>query len=104
LRFDWDGGLIEKYGRIFNFDPARYQYDDSTDTIEFNGFIIAGKNKLFPTKGVSNTFLTGRQWGFAPRVGLAWSPRKFNDKVVVRAGMGLYYDRRALLVSLARIR
>ncbi len=93
LRFDWDGGLTEKYGRIFNFDPSRYGYDDATDTITSNGFIIAGNNKLFPTKGVSNTTLTGRQWGLAPRLGAAWSPKKFNDKVVVRAGVGMYYDR-----------
>jgi hypothetical protein len=98
LRFDWDGGLTEKYGRIFNFDPSRYTYDDTSDTIDpsgtgMNGFIIAGNNKLFPTKGVSNTTLTGRQWGLAPRLGIAWSPRRFNDKVVVRAGTGLYYDR-----------
>ncbi len=93
LRFDWDGGLTEKDGRIFNFDPSRYSYDDASDTITSNGFIIAGNNKLFPTKGVSNTTLTGRQWGLAPRVGAAWSPRRFNDKVVVRAGVGLYYDR-----------
>jgi len=93
LRFDWDGGLTEKYGRIFNFDPSRYSYDPSADKISSNGFIIAGNNKLFPTKGVSNTTLTGRQWGLAPRFGVAWSPRKFNDKVVVRAGAGLYYDR-----------
>ncbi len=93
LRFDWDGGLTEKNGRIFNFEPSLYSYDDATDTINSNGLIIAGNNKLFPTKGVSNTTLTGRQWGLAPRVGAAWSPRKFNDKVVVRAGVGLYYDR-----------
>jgi len=93
LRFDWDGAFTEKYGRIFNFDPSRYSYDDATDTITSNGFIIAGNNKLFPTKGVSNTTLTGRQWGLAPRLGLAWSPKRFNDKIVVRAGMGLYYDR-----------
>jgi len=98
LRFDWDGGLTEKDGRIFNFDPSRYTYDDTTDTIDptgqgLNGFIIAGNNKLFPTKGVSNTTLTGRQWGLAPRLGLAWSPRRFNDKVVIRAGAGMYYDR-----------
>jgi hypothetical protein len=93
LRFDWDGGLTEKYGRVFNFDASRYVYDDATDTITSNGFIIAGNNKLFPTKGVSNTTLTGRQWGFAPRVGLAWSPKRFHDKVVVRAGFGMYYDR-----------
>ena len=93
LRFDWDGGLTEKYGRIFNFDPSLYSYDAATDTLNSNGFIIAGNNKLFPTKGVSNTTLTGRQWGLAPRLGVAWSPKRFNDKVVVRAGTGIYYDR-----------
>ena len=101
LRFDWDGGLTEKYGRIFNFDPSQYQYDESTDTIVSNGFIIAGNNKLFPTKGVSNTTLTGRQWGLAPRLGIAWSPKRFNDKVVVRAGTGLYYDRGELYTYLS---
>jgi len=93
LRFDWDGGLTEKYGRVFNFDPSLYSYNATTDTLASNGFIIAGNNKLFPTKGVSNTTLTGRQWGLAPRLGVAWSPRKFNDKLVVRAGTGIYYDR-----------
>ncbi len=101
LRFDWDGGLTEKYGRIFNFDPSQYSYNDATDQITSNGFIIAGNNKLFPTKGVSNTTLTGRQWGLAPRVGVAWSPRKFNDKLVVRAGAGLYYDRGELFSYLS---
>ena len=101
LRFDWDGGLTEKFGRIFNFDPSLYSYDEATDTITSNGFIIAGNNNLFPTKGVSKTTLTGRQWGLAPRVGAAWSPKKFNDKVVVRAGMGLYYDRGELYTYLS---
>jgi hypothetical protein len=101
LRFDWDGGLTEKYGRIYNFDPSRYSYDASTDTITSNGFIIAGNNKQFPTKGVSNTTLTGRQWGFAPRLGVAWSPHRFNDKVVVRAGTGMYYDRGELFSYLS---
>jgi hypothetical protein len=101
LRFDWDGGLTEKYGRIFNFDPALYSYDDATDTIASNGIIIAGNNNLYPTKGVSKTTLTGRQWGFAPRIGAAWSPKKFNDKVVVRAGFGLYYDRGELFSYLS---
>jgi hypothetical protein len=101
LRFDWDGGLTEKNGDIFNFDPALYSYDDATDTLLSNGFIIAGNNKLFPTKGVSKTTLTGRQWGLAPRFGVAWSPRRFNDKVVIRAGTGLYYDRGELFSYLS---
>lgn len=101
LRFDYHGGLTEKNGRIFNFDPSRYSYDIPSDTIVSNGFIVAGNNPEFPTKGVSDSTLTGRQWGLAPRVGLAWSPRKFNDKVVVRAGWGLYYDRGELFTYLS---
>ena len=101
LRFDYHGGLTEKNGRIFNFDPSHYSYDATTDTITSNGFIIAGNNPDFPTKGVSDSTLTGRQWGLAPRIGLAWSPKKFNDKVVVRAGWGLYYDRGELFTYLS---
>ncbi len=39
---------------------------------------------------MSDSTLTGRQWGFAPRIGVAWSPRK---NLVVRAGFGMFYDR-----------
>ena len=92
VRYDWDGGLTEKYGRIFNFDSGTYKYDVPSDTIENSGLIIAGNNKN-GTRGVSPTTLTGRQWGIAPRLGAAWQPGFFHNKVVVRAGGGLYYDR-----------
>ncbi|MDP9039052.1 MAG: TonB-dependent receptor [Acidobacteriota bacterium] len=92
VRYDWDGGLTEKYGRIFNFDPSLYQYNTASDTITNAGFIIAGNNAN-GTSGVSPTTLTGRQWGIGPRLGAAWQPAMFNDKVVVRGGFGMYYDR-----------
>ncbi len=92
VRYDWDGGLTEKYGRLFNFDPASYKYDAATDTIVNSGLIIAGNNAN-GTPGVSSTTLTGRQWGIAPRLGAAWQPGFFHNKVVVRAGGGMYYDR-----------
>ncbi len=101
LRFDYHGGLKEKNGRIFNFEPSLYSYDATNDVITSNGFVVAGNNPTFHTKGVSASTLTGRQWGLAPRVGLAWSPRMFNDKVVVRAGWGLYYDRGELTAYLS---
>ncbi|HUA16416.1 MAG TPA: TonB-dependent receptor [Verrucomicrobiae bacterium] len=101
LRFDDHGALTEKNGRIFNFDPADYSYDAASDTITSNGFIVAGNNPNYPTKGVSDSTLTGRQWGLAPRIGLAWSPKMFHDKVVVRTGWGLYYDRGELFTYLS---
>ncbi|MGD0758313.1 MAG: TonB-dependent receptor, partial [Candidatus Sulfotelmatobacter sp.] len=101
LRFDDHGGLTEKNGRIFNFDPSAYSYDAATDKITSNGFIVAGNSPNFPTKGVSDSTLTGRQWGFGPRLGVAWSPKMFSDKVVVRAGWGMYYDRGELFTYLS---
>src|SRR5208282_3552131 len=103
LRFDYHGGLTEKNGELYNFDPSRYQFNNATGMINGsqNGFIIAGNNPLFPTTGVSDSTLTGRQWGFAPRIGVAWSPKKFNNKIVVRAGWGIYYDRGELFTYLS---
>ena len=113
VRYDWDGGLTEKYGRIFNFDfpnpnnasdPNAYQYDAVTDTITQPGFIIAGNNTN-GTKGVSKTTLTGRQWGIAPRLGAAWQPAMFHSKVVVRDGLRhVLRPRRTVQLLLAGLR
>jgi Carboxypeptidase regulatory-like domain len=92
VRWDWDGPLTEKYGNLANFHGNDYSYDVSGDTINNIGLVIAGNNKTFGTKGVSNSTLTGRQWGFAPRIGVVYSP-SFIRNIVVRAGVGMYYDR-----------
>jgi len=100
IRYDWNGGLTEKNGDLFNFDPSQYSYSATTDTITSSGFIIAGNNKN-GTSGVSKTTLTGRQWGIAPRLGFAWQPSSFHSKFVVRGGSGFYYDRGELFTYLS---
>jgi hypothetical protein len=92
MRWDWDGPLYEKNGFLTNFYPQDYSYDVATDTVKNIGLVVAGNNPVFGTKGVSASTLTGRQWGFAPRIGLSYSP-SFAKNVVVRAGFGMYYDR-----------
>jgi hypothetical protein len=75
-----------------NFYPQLYSYNAASDTINNIGLVVAGNNKAFGTKGVSASTMTGRQWGFGPRIGAAWTP-SFVKNLVIRAGVGIYYDR-----------
>ncbi len=93
LRWDWDGPLYEKNGMLANFYSQDYSYNVGSDSFNNIGLVIAGNNPTFGTKGVSNSTMTGRQWGFAPRIGLVYSPNILNNNLVVRAGFGMYYDR-----------
>jgi len=81
MRWDFDGPLSEKYGRLTGFNANLYSYDASTDAINGSGLEIAGNNAQFGTKGASNTLMTQHQWIFAPRIGIAWSP---TSKLTVR--------------------
>ncbi len=90
LRWDFDGPLSEKYGRLTAFNPSLYSYNAATDTIVNSGLEIAGNNPNDGTPGASDSLMKARQWGFAPRVGIAWAA---TSKLTVRAGFGMYYDR-----------
>jgi hypothetical protein len=90
LRWDDDGPLSEQYGRLTGFNANLYSYNQTTGVFSGSGLEFAGNNPNFATQGASNSLMTQRQWGFAPRVGVAWSPV---SKLTVRAGYGIYYDR-----------
>ena len=105
VRYDYHGGMTEKYGDMLNFNPALYDVTGTSTTgftVVNSGFVIAGNNKQNPTKGVSASTLDGRQWGISPRIGFAWSPKAFHNSLVITGGGGLYYDRGELFSYLSQ--
>lgn len=82
LRWDYDGPLTEKYGKLTDFNPSLYAYDATTDTITASGLQFA--------KNGSDSLMRKLQGGLAPRIGVAWTPL---SKLTVRTGFGMYYDR-----------
>jgi hypothetical protein len=105
VRYDLHGGMTEKFGNMFNFDPSLYSVTGNTTngfTVNNAGFVIAGNNKYDATHGVSASTLTGRQWGISPRLGFAYSPKVDHGTLVVRGGFGIYYDRGELFSYLSQ--
>jgi opacity protein-like surface antigen len=69
LRYEFYNVFKERFNRAIPFDIQTC-----------GGYCPAGSDFAFPDTN-----------NFAPRVSLAWSPRRLHDRTVIRVGGGLYY-------------
>jgi hypothetical protein len=77
LRWEYYAPPTEADGHLTNFVPANDPTNGLLNGVEIN---------------------PGQQWSpshdkFGPRLGFAWSPLMYNNKLVVRGGFGIAYDR-----------
>ena len=92
VRWDYLGWPVDKYGRRGNFDYRMYQAPPANGSTS-SGFVQTA-NALNPLPGlpkVSPTLLEhAPDKNFAPRIGISY---RISDKLVVRGGYGIFYDR-----------
>jgi len=92
LRWEYLGYGVDKFGRNGSFDTRLYQPPPAGGSTT-SGF-VQGSNALSPLPGipqVSPTLVDDEPTrNFAPRFGLAY---RFTDKLALRGGYGIYYDR-----------
>jgi outer membrane receptor protein involved in Fe transport len=92
LRWEYLGFPVDKYGRRGNFDYRLYQPPPAGGSTSA-GFVQTS-NALHPLAGlpkVSPTLLDhAPDKNFAPRFGFAY---RLSNKLVVRGGYGIFYDR-----------
>jgi hypothetical protein len=95
LRYDFFSPFTEDQGRFVGFDPDRITTVPLPGGVAITGGFVQASNAKNPLPGiplVTPGLVASDKNNFAPRVGFSWQPRSDN-KLVVRGGYGVYYDR-----------
>jgi len=100
VRYDFFGPFTEAQGRFVGFDPSRITTfaipaKDGSGVAITGGFVQASNAKT-PIPGIPTvppSLVPSDKNNFAPRIGFAWQPLASSNRMVVRGGYGVYYDR-----------
>jgi len=98
IRYDLFGPFTEAKGRFVGFDPTRLTYTGTqgADNVVITGGFVQASNATHPIPGiplVQPSLVPSDKNNFAPRIGFSWQPLSNTNRLVVRGGYGVYYDR-----------
>jgi hypothetical protein len=89
LRWEYRGPWNEKSGGGKTFD---YNYPGGRGLYKDEEFVKLVNNPTFASCCSSSSVYDPQYKNFAPRLGLAWRPMSGSNRMVVRAGYGIFYD------------
>jgi hypothetical protein len=101
VRWEFFGLPVEKNGRIGNFDPSLITNINDprsgfivASNVRDTGFTAIDQTLAVTARAETKHTLNGQDLNnFAPRIGVAYSPKKFSGRLVVRGGYGMFFDR-----------
>ena len=93
--------LTLNFGLRWEVDVPRYEVHGDTSNISLTAPNPAAGGRpgalVFAGNGTGRNGIVDERWAniwykdFAPRIGLAWAPARFNNKLAIRAGYAIYY-------------
>lgn len=99
-RYDFFGPFTEAQGRFVGFDQTQITTlaippADGGGMAVTGGFVQASnaKNPIPGIPTVQPSLVPSDKNNFAPRIGFSWQPLSNSNRLVVRGGYGVYYDR-----------
>ena len=96
LRYEYFGPFYETHGRYVGIDRSKITTTPITGGVAVTGGYVQASNATSPLPGVptvGESLVKPDRNNLGPRFGFAFQPFAHNNRIILRGGYGIYYDR-----------